>query len=121
MTRVGNKRVLVVDDDARILRFIRYGLTLAGYDVVTANSGEEALKMVESESPDVMMLDIVMPGIDGYEVLRRLRSFSRLPVIAFSAHASAREEMLRLGANDFLAKPFAADEAVRRIRALLPE
>ncbi len=111
--------VLVVDDDVKILRFIRSSLTLAGYVVITTTSGEEALKLVESEKPNVMLLDILMPVMDGFEVLRKLRAVSELPVIAVSAQASAAEEALRLGANDFLAKPFRPDELVNRIKALL--
>lgn len=111
--------VLVVDDDVKILRFLRTNLTLAGYKVVTATSGEEALRLQESEKPDIMLLDILMPVMDGLEVLRRLRAVSELPVIAFSAHASMAEEALRLGANDFLAKPFRPDELVKRVKTLL--
>lgn len=109
----------MVDDDVKILRFLRTSLTLAGYDVVTATSGEEALRLQESAKPNIMLLDILMPIVNGFEVLRRLRAVSELPVIAFSAHASAAEEALRLGANDFLSKPFMPGELVKRIEALL--
>lgn len=111
--------ILVVDDDSRILRFLRPSLRLAGYDVVTATGGEEALKLVESGKPDIMLLDILMSPMDGFEVLRRLRTTSELPVIAISAHTSAAEKALNLGANDFLSKPFRPDELVKRIKALL--
>jgi len=111
--------VLVVDDDAKILRFVRTSLTLAGYEVVTATTGEEALQLQKSKKPDVMLLDIFMPGMDGFEVLRRLRATSELPVIVFSAHASAAGEALGLGANDFLAKPFMPDELAKRIEHIL--
>jgi DNA-binding response OmpR family regulator len=112
-------RVLVVDDDVKILRFLRTSLTLAGYEVVTAASGEEALRLQESEKPNIMLLDILMPVMDGFEVLRRIRAVSESPVIAISAHASAAEEALRLRANDFLAKPFRPDELMNRIKTLL--
>ena len=111
--------VIVVDDDVMILRFISSSLRLAGYNVLTTTSGEEALKLAESEKPDIMLLDIMMPVMDGFEVLRRLRAVSDLPVIAVSAHASAAEQALSLGANDFLSKPFRPDELVSRIKALL--
>ena len=111
--------VLVVDDDVKILRFIRSSLTLAGNVVITTTSGEEALELLDSGKPDIMLLDIVMPVMDGFEVLRRVRAVSELPVIASSAHVSAAEEALRLGANDFLAKPFIPDELVKRIKTLL--
>ena len=94
--------VLIVDDEVRIVRFLRTSLSLAGYEVATAAGGEEALRLVESISPDVMLLDIVMSPLDGFQVLKRLRAISQLPVIAMSAHASAREEAIRLGANAFL-------------------
>jgi DNA-binding response OmpR family regulator len=112
-------RVLVVDDDEKILRFVRSSLTLAGYDVATATSGEEALQLVESKQPHVMVLDILMPQTDGFEVLKRLRPASKLPVIAISAHASAAGDALSLGANGFLAKPFRPDELIKKIKAIV--
>jgi DNA-binding response OmpR family regulator len=115
------KRVLVVDDDPRILRFIRATLRLVGFDVLTTTSGEEALLLVESAKPDVILLDVLMPAIDGFEVLRRLRVTSRVPVIMASAHNSTAEEAFMLGANDFLSKPFRPDELVKKIKALCPE
>ena len=111
--------VLVTDDDVRILRFIRSSLTLANYVVITATSGEEALKLAGSEKADILVLDMLMPLMDGLEVLRRLRAVSDLPVIAISAHTSTAEKALSLGANDFLAKPFVPDELIKRIKVLL--
>lgn len=119
---LGNGRfskVLVVDDDVKILSFVRISLRLSGYQVITAVSGEESLELLESAKPDLMVLDVFMPGIDGFEVLRRLRIVTGLPVIVMSAHSSASEEALSLGANDFLAKPFRPDELVQRIKVLL--
>lgn len=112
-------QVLVVDDDVKILRFITSSLKLAGYDVCTATCGEECLRLVESEKPNIMVLDILMPAMDGFEVIRRLRANSKLPVIAISAHVSAAEKALNLGANAFLAKPFRPDELIKRIQSLL--
>jgi DNA-binding response OmpR family regulator len=112
-------RVLVVDDDVKILRFIGSSLRLAGYDVSTATSGEEALQLVESKKPQIMVLDILMPVMDGFDVLRKLRTVSKVPVITISAHASAAEQALSLGANAFLAKPFRPDELIKKIEALL--
>jgi DNA-binding response OmpR family regulator len=111
--------VLIVDDDVRILRFIGASLRLNGYDVITTTCGEEALKLAESEKPNIMLLDVLMPIMDGFEVLRRLRAASDLPVIAISAHASSAETALSLGANNFLSKPFMPDELIRRIKVLL--
>jgi DNA-binding response OmpR family regulator len=111
--------VLVVDDDERILRFVRSSLRLAGYNIITATSGEEALKLVKSKKPQIMVLDILMPQTDGFEVLKRLRSVSKLPVIAISAHASASDKALILGANGFMSKPFRPDELIKKIEAVL--
>jgi len=110
--------ILVVDDDVRILRFISSSLRLAGHTVCTAGGGNTALGMVESEKPDVMVLDLLMPEIDGLEVLRRLREVSDMPVVAISAHTSSAEKALKLGANSFLAKPFKPDELIRIIASL---
>jgi two-component system KDP operon response regulator KdpE len=113
------KCVLIVDDDERIIRFLRLKLKATGYEVITAGNGQEGLRLAESVSPDIMVLDLLMPGMDGFEVLRRLRSGSNLPVIVLTARADASEEALGLGASDFMAKPFNPDELVRKIQALL--
>ena len=111
--------VLVVDDDPRIVRFIRVGLIAHGYDVLTAADGAEALELVRAKQPDIILLDIIMPVKDGFEVLQELRTFSSVPVIAFSAQSSASSRALSLGANDFVSKPFRPDELVQRIKLLL--
>ncbi len=111
--------VLVVDDHPKVLRFIEIDLKLNGYDVITTGSGEEALELVKSTGPDIMLLDIIMPGMDGFEVLKKLRGFTQLPVIAFSASATNYHDAMLLGASDFITKPFEPDEMVRRIVALL--
>jgi DNA-binding response OmpR family regulator len=112
-------RLLVVDDDMKILHFLRSSLRLAGYDVVTATGGEEALELAESAKPQCIVLDMLMPVMDGFEVLRRLRAVSKLPVVAVSAHSSSAEKALALGANVFLGKPFRPDELIKRIEGLL--
>jgi DNA-binding response OmpR family regulator len=119
-TRKGDKRsILAVDDDAKILRFVRWSLRPIGYEVITATDGEDALLIMEARKPDLIVLDIVMPGMDGFEVLRRIRVDEDTPVIAFSTHSSFKEQALHLGANDFLAKPFFPGELLKRIRVLL--
>lgn len=113
------RRVLVVDDQPKVLKFIEIYLKLRGFEVITTTSGEEALELVKSVRPDIVLLDIVMPGVDGFKVLEEIRTFSKLPVIAFSASAGNQEPALRLGADDFLHKPFVPDTAARKIEALL--
>ncbi len=111
--------VLVVDDEAAICRIVSIGLRVLGYDVITSGSGEEGLGLVESKKPDVMLLDVFMPGMDGFEVLRKLRKTSKMAVIVFSAHNSSREEALMLGANGFIAKPFTPEQVARKISDVL--
>ncbi len=108
----------MVDDDAAILRIVGISLRVFGYDVITSSSGEEALKLIEREKPDIMLLDVVMPGMNGFETLEKLRTKSDMPVIVFSARSSLREA-LSLGANDFIAKPFTPEQMARRIQAVL--
>lgn len=111
--------VLVVDDHPKLLRFIEIDLKVRGFDVITTTSGIEVLELVRSTKPDIVLLDIIMPGMDGFEVLKKLRDFTQLPVIAFSASPGNYHEAMRLGANDFVPKPFQPDEMARRIKALL--
>jgi len=120
MNNAENKRcVLVVDDHPRVLRFVEIDLKLRGFEVITTTSGEEALNIVKSRKPDIMLLDIIMPGMDGFEVLKQLRDFSQMPVIAFSASHSSQDDAIRMGASDFVTKPFHPDEMVRRIGTLI--
>jgi DNA-binding response OmpR family regulator len=112
-------RVLVVDDDVKILRFLNSSLKLAGYDVITTTSGEQALQLVESEKPQCMVLDILMSPMDGFEVLRQLRACSDLPVVAVSAHSSSADKAISFGANVFLPKPFRPDDLIDKIKTLL--
>jgi DNA-binding response OmpR family regulator len=116
---VKNKKILLVDDEKAILTILNIRLKVMGYDVVNAGDGQEALDMLDSTTPDIMLLDIIMPGINGFEVLRKLRLNSQLPVIVYSARPENRQEALRMGANDFLAKPFDVDYLAKRIELLL--
>jgi two-component system KDP operon response regulator KdpE len=118
-TKVKKQCVLVVDDHPKVLRFIEIDLKLRGFEVITTTSGSEALELVKSAKPDIMLLDIIMPEMDGFEVLEKLRNFTQLPVIAFSASPGNYRDAMRLGANDFMPKPFQPDEMVRKIKALL--
>jgi DNA-binding response OmpR family regulator len=115
------RSVLIVDDEPRIGRIIALKLGLFNYETITVTNGTEALKAVETRNPDVMLLDIVMPYMDGFQVLERLRTFSKLPVIAFSARSENGPKALKIGADDFVAKPFSVDDMVMRVRSLLGE
>jgi two-component system KDP operon response regulator KdpE len=113
------KKILLVDDERALLRVLSIKLRIAGYDVVATPNGEEALALINSACPDMMLLDVIMPGMDGFEVLQKLRAVSELPVIVFSARTENAQKALNLGANYFLAKPFDVDEMVKRIEGLL--
>jgi DNA-binding response OmpR family regulator len=113
------KRVLVADDDERIISFTRLKLRASGYAVVTAKTGQGALSMIESENPDLVVLDLRMPGMGGLEVLKTVRTSSELPVIVVSAATDLAEEALKAGADYFIPKPFDPDELVRRIEKTL--
>ncbi|MBI2934345.1 MAG: response regulator [Chloroflexi bacterium] len=113
------KRVLVVDDEQRILKFIGLMLKVSGYEVIIATNGMEGLQMAQTQKPDIILLDIIMPVMDGFEMLRRLRSFCNIPVIVFSARGQTSEKALSLGANDYIAKPFKPEELTERIANIL--
>ncbi len=113
--------ILVVDDDPKILRLLRVELTAQGFQVLVAERGREALELVERQRPDLVVLDIIMPGMDGLEVLRRLRESSGVPVILLTAKGTDADKIigLELGADDYLAKPFNPEELTARVRAVL--
>ena len=113
-------RILVVDDDLAVLKFVRANLQAAGYEVLTALDGTEALQVIEKELPDLIILDIMMPGIDGFEVCRQIREWSQVPIIMLSALADEEDKVkcLDLGADDYLTKPFGVQELMARVRAV---
>ncbi len=113
-------RVLIVDDEPRILKFLDLKLKNSGYDVLSANNGQEALAQLQAQEPDLLVLDVVMPGMDGFETLKQVRSVSSIPVIILSAREANTDKIkgLKLGADDYLAKPFNPDELVARIEAV---
>ena len=114
-------RVLVVDDEPQIQRFLKPALVACGYEVLSASSGAEALKLAATQAPGIMLLDLGLPDLDGKEVLERLRGFSAIPVIILSARDREAEKIaaLDLGASDYVEKPFAVGELMARIRAAL--
>lgn len=111
-------KILLVDDEPSLLKVLSIKLRVSGYDVLTALNGQEALKLIKSESPDIVLLDVIMPGMDGFEVLQKLRSFSKLPVIIFSARPEYAKRAISLGANAFLPKPFNIDELMKTIESI---
>jgi len=116
--------VLVIDDETELVRLLEYNFSKAGYHVLTAASGEEGLATAQQKAPDVVVLDVMMPGLDGWEVCRRLRqelSTSNLPLIMLTAKAEEADRILglELGADDYVTKPFGVRELLVRADALL--
>jgi len=114
-------RVLVVDDEPQIQRFLGPALNAAGYDVLKAENGREALRMIATLAPDVVVLDLGLPDMDGKDVLREARSFYAAPILVLSARDREAEKIaaLDLGADDYVEKPFAIGELLARLRAAL--
>jgi len=114
-------RVLVVDDESRMINFIRMNLELEGFQVIEAGNGLEALDMLRRHIPDLIILDVMMPQLDGFETLRMLREFSNVPVIMLTAKGEEEDKVrgLELGADDYITKPFGAREMVSRAKAVL--
>ncbi|MBI4495250.1 MAG: response regulator transcription factor [Chloroflexi bacterium] len=121
MTVARSQTVLVVDDEPRIRRFVRTELEAQGYRVLLAENGAQGLELIETEAPDLVVLDLIMPGIDGFETLERLRELTQVPVILLTAKGGDRDKVrgLDLGADDYLTKPFNPEELSARIRAVL--
>jgi two-component system KDP operon response regulator KdpE len=115
------EKILVVDDEARILRLVRSNLEPQGYKVLTAMDGESALTAAEMNDPDLIILDLMLPRLDGFEVCRRLREFSTVPIIILTAKGEEVDKVkgLELGADDYLTKPFGVPELLARIKAVL--
>jgi two-component system KDP operon response regulator KdpE len=113
--------VLIVDDDPQILRALRAGLTVEGYDVVAAGNGETALDVAAASRVDLVVLDLELPGIDGVEVVGRLRGWTEVPVLVLSAHEALNDRVRALdaGADDYVSKPFAMEELGARLRAVM--
>jgi DNA-binding response OmpR family regulator len=112
--------ILVVDDDEQILDFLRPKLRGSGYNVLTATNGIEALEQAKTQDPDMLVLDLAMPQMDGFETLKEMRNFSAMPVIFLSARGSDADKIkgLDMGADDYLSKPFNPDELISRIEAV---
>jgi len=117
----GPRLILVVDDEPRMIRFIRMNLELEGYRVIEANNGIEALDQVRKHLPDLVVMDVMMPKMDGFEALRLLREISTVPVILLTVRSDEEDRIrgLELGADDYITKPFSPRELVSRVNAVL--
>jgi DNA-binding response OmpR family regulator len=115
------KRVLVVDDDVNVRDVVRRYLEHAGYRVALAGTGEQALRLAEDGDPDLVVLDLMLPGMDGFEVCRRLRQRGQVPVVMLTARGDEDDRIagLQLGADDYVAKPFSPRELVLRVTSVL--
>jgi DNA-binding response OmpR family regulator len=121
MDREARRRVLVVDDEPRMVRFIRLNLEQDGFEVVEAQNGIEALKEIRNAMPDLVLLDVMLPDIDGLELLRMIREFSPVPILMVTAKGEEDDRVrgLERGADDYITKPFSPRELASRIRAVL--
>jgi len=115
------KKILVVDDEPIIVKVLDSRLKANGYDVITASDGQEALTKARADSPDLIVLDVMLPKLDGWEILRRLRRAKSTPVLMLTAKTSELDRVLGLevGADDYLSKPFSVPELVARVNAIL--
>jgi two-component system KDP operon response regulator KdpE len=113
-------RVLIVDDEAQIVRALRVNLTARSYDVVSASTGRQALDAVAQRSPDVVLLDLGLPDLDGVEVIRGLRGWSTVPILVLSGRLESQQKIRALdaGADDYVTKPFNVEELLARVRAV---
>ena len=114
-------KVLIVEDDANLLETIKYNLRKEGYDVVTASDGEIALEVARKEKPDLLILDIMLPKLNGFEVCRILRKETTIPILMLTAKADETDKIvgLEIGADDYMTKPFSMRELMARVRAML--
>jgi two-component system KDP operon response regulator KdpE len=112
---------LIVDDEPKIVRFVKTSLSLAGYEILTAETGEKAIAVIEREQPDLIILDLGLPDISGFDILRHVRTYSTVPVVILTARDDEKDKVqgLELGADDYLTKPFGTRELEARIQAVM--
>ena len=116
-----SKRILVVDDEIRYQRLLDANLQTDGYEIITASNGVEAIELFSSQPIDLILLDVMMPELDGFQTCQRIREYSNVPIIMLTAKGDEKDRVrgLDLGADDYLAKPFSATELLARVRAVL--
>jgi two-component system, OmpR family, KDP operon response regulator KdpE len=121
MSTEGIARILVVDDEPQIRKFLRISLTAHGYEVIEAARGEEGVARCATEQPDLVILDLGLPDLDGQQAITRIREWSRVPIIVLSVRTAEREKVAALdrGADDYVTKPFGIHELLARVRAVL--
>jgi len=114
-------RILVVDDEPRFIRLVEANLVTQGYEVTKADNGQKAVDLIVSDRPDLVLLDVMMPVLDGFEALKRIRAFSTVPIIMLTAKGEEihRVRGLELGADDYIVKPFSANELLARVNAVI--
>lgn len=114
-------KILIVDDDVNICELLRLYLEKEGYETLVANDGENAVEMVQKQTPDLILLDIMLPKLDGWQVCREIRKFSEIPIIMITAKGEVFDKILglELGADDYVTKPFEMKEIVARVKAVL--
>src|SRR5881296_3024007 len=113
--------IVAADDDPQLLRLMTRNLEFEGYEVLSTSNGQQALEQIEAHGPDLVLLDVMMPKMDGFTVCQRVREFSSVPVIIVTARGQDQDKVrgLDLGADDYLTKPFSVDELLARVRAVL--
>jgi DNA-binding response OmpR family regulator len=116
-----NTRILIVDDEVRYLRLMEANLVSEGYEIIKANSGQAAVDAVDEHHPDLVLLDVMMPGLSGFEACERIREFSSVPIIMVTAKGDEQDRVrgLDVGADDYIVKPYSATELLARVRAVL--
>lgn len=116
-----SKKILIVDDEPRYVRLMEANLISDNYDVLKAYNGQQALEVVENEKPDLVLLDVMMPVLDGFTTCERIRKFSTVPIIVVTVKGEEKDRVrgLDLGADDYIVKPFSATELLARVRAVL--
>src|SRR5437763_3724046 len=113
--------IVAADDDPQLLRLVTRNLQFEGYEVIPASNGQQALEQIEEHVPDLVLLDVMMPKMDGFTVCQRVREFSSVPIIIVTARGQDQDKVrgLDLGADDYLTKPFSVEELLARVRAVL--
>jgi two-component system KDP operon response regulator KdpE len=121
VSNLNKQRLLIVDDDQRLVRLVHEVLGASGYAVLSCASGEKAVKTIAIEQPDLVLLDIMLKDLDGYQVCRRVREFSEVPIIILTAKTTERDLLTGFdaGADDYITKPFSSKELLARVRAVL--